>query len=213
MAVISSSPLRVLFLLAILALAALMVGLGRPRLAVACSLGPPPAMKDQVRSADLIFVGQVVRERRIEFRGSEGYASTLHVAAVLKGRPPLEVTISPLGFNHPDCSGGPRLPVGQRMLIFLPEEYQEQSSFLRSIDRFGPDDPIEDRLEDRLVEIASFAHTPDENLHAAVAFARGGPLPHASDSNAMPALAAGAAVAAIALFLLVLFRSRGSFRR
>ncbi|MBI4498529.1 MAG: hypothetical protein HY689_11585 [Chloroflexi bacterium] len=95
-----------------------------PEPAAACSLaGFPNAqvrLQQQTDAADLIIVGTVIAERPLTGTWEKGYASTVRPVAVLKGETPDgPIELSPLGFLGPDCSGGPRLAAGERVLLFL----------------------------------------------------------------------------------------------
>lgn len=109
--------IRTLFAaLAVLA-ATLVVGFGQPPQASACSLAPLD-LENVADIAEIVIVGEVTAERIIE-PTSPTYESTVRPAAVLKGAPPGEIVISPLGYLGADCSGGPRLAAGERVLLFV----------------------------------------------------------------------------------------------
>lgn len=102
----------------------------------------PDFLRAQAERADLIVVGEAGAEwsadagqgaadapasshdgaGRTPEAGPSGppYYSLVLVAAVLKGEAPAgSVEVGPAGFLGPDCSGGPRLELGQRALLFL----------------------------------------------------------------------------------------------
>ena len=117
----------------LIALLALMIWLTGtllvPAPAAACLLTPLPEaslrLKQQTEAADLIIVGQVTAERPYDGPSRPGlwqpaFASLVRPVALLKGATPdAEIEVSPLGGLGPDCTGGPRLELGERVLLFL----------------------------------------------------------------------------------------------
>lgn len=95
----------------------------RPELALACSLAPiDPGDRVERFSegSEAIVVGEVAEEREEPLPGSTPqYESRVRVVAVLAGDPPAEVRLAGLGQLGADCSGGPRLVEGERVLLFL----------------------------------------------------------------------------------------------
>ena len=195
--------------------------------AAACSYGLPDdllsALDQATNGAAIVVVGEVIDERTIEqvpFR--EAYESTVRVVVAFKGSPEREITLAPLGFLGADCSGaGPRLPAGERVLLFL-NQYRGELSVLRydlgkyviargevSIRYFAPIS-----AEVAFERVAAITDAPAGELDAALAFAgvvQPEPtaeievLPEvAEQGDGPPALlislgAAGAAVALLAL--------------
>ncbi|MCK9487565.1 MAG: hypothetical protein M0R73_12855 [Dehalococcoidia bacterium] len=104
-----------------LLLVALAPALVRPEAASACYGGPAPEVLNPAgftQYADAIIVGEVAREE--EWRDRPGiYASTVRVEATLLGDVDEEVVLPALGVLQGDCSGGQRLPEGERVLLFL----------------------------------------------------------------------------------------------
>lgn len=108
--------------------AALIAGLawaGLPGRVHACSLAPIQVTEEWVRGqagqADLIVVGEAGAEWPADIGGrGQRYFSSVLVAATLKGQPPESlVDVGPTGYLGPDCSGGPKPALGQRVLLFL----------------------------------------------------------------------------------------------
>ena len=137
--------------------------------------------------AEIVIVGEVVRERTIERvkPSREAYESTVDVRAALKGNPERELILSPLGYLNSDCSGGPRLTVGERVLLFLSRvkgelkvygheygKYLLANGFASSI---WADEPI--RFDNALPRVAAIIGATDEQLYAALDFARVGLTP------------------------------------
>ena len=141
--------------------------------------------------AEIVIVGEVIRERTIErvVFSREAYESTVGVHATLKGNLEREITFSPLGFLGADCSGGPRLPAGERVLLFITEFNGELLVYAaakyvlangEAIRQFavadslpGPPIPADEALR----RVAAITGATDEQLDAALAFALGGPAP------------------------------------
>ena len=92
--------------------------------ALACAISIPGDPYDGLRwrvgEATVIIVGQVTAERHGTVDGQPPYISTVRPVATLKDEPPEGgFELSPLGWASPDCSGGPRLPAGERVLLAL----------------------------------------------------------------------------------------------
>ena len=141
--------------------------------------------------AEMVIVGEVIRERSIErvVFSREAYESTVRVRVALKGNPERDITFSPLGFLGADCSGGPRLPAGERVLLFIIEyngklhvygfekyvlangEAIRQFAVVDSLP--GPSIPAGDALR----RVAAITGATDEQLDAALDFAGVGPVP------------------------------------
>lgn len=93
----------------------------RPVAAAACSY-PILPLGQIAQRAPVAVVADVIRERPDD---TGGYSATLRVRGTLKGRPPGPVLqLSGLGLLGNQCSGGPRLPRGNRYLLFLAAEGQ-----------------------------------------------------------------------------------------
>ncbi|HEY8490941.1 MAG TPA: hypothetical protein VIO14_08105 [Dehalococcoidia bacterium] len=136
---------RFLFISAVAAAVAGLAWAAAPGRAHACSLVPvvdltPEFVRAQAERADLIVVGEAGAEWQADQGRASGdtpvssrderpltatngdvpYYSLVLVAAVLKGEAPAgSIDVGPSGFLGPDCSGGPRLELGQRVLLFL----------------------------------------------------------------------------------------------
>lgn len=141
--------------------------------------------------AEIVIVGEVIRERSIEpvVFPRETYESMVRVHAALKGNPEREITFSDLGFLGADCSGGLRLPAGERVLLFITEyngklhvyafaKYvlangEASRQFAVADSPPGPPIPAGDALR----RVAAITGATDEQLDAALAFALGRPAP------------------------------------
>ena len=201
--------------------------------AAACSFGLPDdfvsALDEAADRAEIVIVGEVIDERTIEQSISrEVYESTIRVVVAFKGSPAREITLAPLGFLGADCSGaGPRLPAGQRVLLFLNEHRGELSVQRYDLGKYVIArgdvniryfEPIPAEIAFALV--AAITDAPDDQLNAALAYVGVGPQPEptaeidvlpevAVQGDGPPALliglgAAGAAVALLALLFGVL---------
>lgn len=170
----------VLALLAVLAAIETLLPMGRS--AVACSLAR--ATLDQAaREAEIIIVGEVTSERRVQSGTHPVYESTVRVGATLKGSADREIALSKLGILDSDCTGGPRLRTGERVLLFL-YDWQgltiyahEDGRYLltRETAKTRLDPPIP--LEGALRRVAAITDAPRDQLDAALAFARREPPP------------------------------------
>lgn len=177
--------------------------------AAACSIAPS-TLQSNADHAQLIIVGQVVAERPLSpslAAGYEAYESTIHVAAILKGDATSQLTLGPLGFLGPDCSGGPRLQVGERVLLFLSSPQRLQPGSAPQV--FGYEggkylltngtatsqyaEPRTMPADQALRQVASITGVPTVQLDAALAFARGEePTPEAINQEPVfPATGAG----------------------
>ncbi len=158
--------------------------------AAACSIGLVD-LDTTAEEAEIVIVGEVIRERTVErvVFSREAYESTVRVRAALKGNPEREITLSPLGFLGADCSGGPRLPAGERVLLFLIEyngglhAYGFDKYVLANGEatrRFAVEDSLLEPpipADDALRRVAAITGATDEQLDAALAFAGVGPAP------------------------------------
>lgn len=175
-------------LLAVLAVL-LASGLAQPRPALACSLAGVQ-LDLAAELAEIVIVGEVTAERVIE-PTYPTYESTIRPAAVLKGAPPGELVISPLGYLGPDCSGGPRLAVGERVLLFVGRgiigtqgdgdlqvvgyedgKYALENGYAKIASH---EQPIP--AEQAIRQVAAITGAPEEQVAAALAFARGEAAP------------------------------------
>ena len=170
---------------AVVALAVFAPATARP--AAACSIVQTD-LETTAAEAEIVIVGQVIAESMVDPRWPS-FESTIRVAAVLRGDLELEITLSPLGFLGADCSGGPRLPVGERVLLLLSRfkgelrvyGYENGKYVLtdgearRAFELFPPATPIP--AEDALRRVAAITGATDEQLDAALAFAGVGPAP------------------------------------
>jgi hypothetical protein len=151
--------------------------------------------------AKIVIVGEVIHERTIErvVFSREAYESTVGVRVALKGNPEREITFSPLGFLGADCSGGPRLPAGERVLLFIAEYNGElhiygfdkyvlangeaSRQFAVADSLLEPPIPADDALR----RVAAITGASPEQLAAALAFARDEPAPeHQPDAELLP---------------------------
>ncbi len=169
---------------AVVALAVFAPATAKP--AAACSILQID-LDTAAEGAEIVIVGKVIQERTIErlVYASEHYESTILVVAALKGNPEREIILSPLGFLGSDCSGGPRLPAGERVLLFLSRvrgelrvngnefgKYLLANGMASSI---WAKDPI--RLGDALRRVVDITGATDEQLYSALEFARVGLTP------------------------------------
>ena len=187
---------------AVVALAMFAPATAKP--AAACSYGRTD-LSEAAREATLIIVGQVVKERVLEVLSVEystySFESTIQVAAALKGNPRPEIVITEIGFLGAGCEGGPRLPAGERILLFASEFNGKLHIYgfewgryvlangEASLD-FGdigfPEEPSIP-ADDALRRVAAITGATDEQLDAALAFALGGPLPELQpDAELLP---------------------------
>ena len=156
-----------------------------PHRAAACSMGPTP-LDEAAAGAPIVVVGEVIDERVLNPQfSSDMYESTVRVHAVLKGSIDQEFTLSPLGGLGPDCSGGPRLEVGEHVLLFVSEfggELRvygyEQGKYLLGdgLARTAEMPPL--ALEDTIRTVASITGASPEQLDAALEFALSPVEPH-----------------------------------
>lgn len=149
--------------------------------ASACSM-VQLTLEQVTEGAQLVFVGEVIAERPIDLApfSYDAYESTIHVVATLKGVVDDETTLAPLGFLGADCSGGPRLRMGERVLLFL-EFYgsawhvfdYEGGKYLlangMAESAFGESHPTEEALQ----TVGEITGAPQDQLDTALAFARG----------------------------------------
>ena len=149
-----------------------------PASAVCSPSRNPPDLRE---TANTVFLGEVVREEAIE--GRRGYESTLSVAVTLKGSPGSKVVIYPLGSANADCSGGPRLELGQRALVYLhTNDPWTTNTRAQSVFRSSQFTPIYGLLgwegaEDAVLKAADITGAREERVEAALAFSEGGPFP------------------------------------
>lgn len=114
----------------LLALLLLLVGFalpgtaGRPVLGAACSIGSPinlgESFERNASNSQILLVGTVVQERSIPRppNTTQIWESVIAPQAMLRGdalEEPLRIPY--IGFLGGDCSGGPRLEVGERVLL------------------------------------------------------------------------------------------------
>jgi len=110
------------FLLAAVMAAGVLVAI-EPRSVSACSLRyiePADRLARFSEWSEAIVVGEVVDEVRVPHPGTwPRYESRIEVVATLAGEVPEEIVLRDLGQLGADCSGGPRLVEGERVLLFL----------------------------------------------------------------------------------------------
>lgn len=121
-------------LAALLLLATLLPGhpMHRAGTAHACSIASIDVRESMLRRAplsDLVIIGTVTDERTYGRAGdSTLYVSTVRTDAMLKGEADAEsISIPLLGQLGGDCSGGPRLREGERVLLLLDWQYTARS--------------------------------------------------------------------------------------
>ena len=95
------------------------IGPAQVRASTTCSIGTPvdfeASLKRSVAVSQVLFVGTVTRERTIGNGWSE---SVVRPDAVLRGDVPAQGVVIPfLGQLGADCSGGPHLREGERVLL------------------------------------------------------------------------------------------------
>ena len=94
---------------------------GAPVAVAACDY-PILPLGQIAQRAPVAVVADVIRERADD---TGGFTSTLRVRGTVKGRPPGPVlALGGLGLLDSQCSGGPRLPRGNRYLLFLAADGQ-----------------------------------------------------------------------------------------
>jgi len=83
-------------------------------------------------------LGNVINERRVDparsaiLIGSGAYNSEVHTVVTLYGQADSEpLQVGPHGYGAPDCSGGPRLLPGEKVMLFL---YPTREVYLRTRD-------------------------------------------------------------------------------
>ena len=177
---------------ALVAMAALAPGLAKPAAACSPSYGHF-TLEDRAEQAEIVIVGEVITEQAIEDLYDyppSYYESTIRIAATLKGNPEPEITLSPVGYFGPDCSGGPRLPTGERVMLFLSEYRGDLRMFGLEESKYTLvegeaiifySEPTLSRepipVEDAFRRVAAITGATDEQLAAALAFARDEPAP------------------------------------
>ncbi|MCH7812148.1 MAG: hypothetical protein IH958_05915 [Chloroflexi bacterium] len=160
------------------------------RHAAACSLAPT-ALEGLARGAQVVIVGEVINERLVRDRPNSYnvYESTVRVEAVLKGTVEPLVTLSPLGSLGADCTGGPRLQEGERVLLMF-GEFRGDSFVVGhewgkyvlangeaqvAFQNIPPEPPIP--VGEALRTVAAITGASQAELDAALSFAMGEPLP------------------------------------
>lgn len=96
---------------------------------------PHERLAAQLRVGELVVLGQVSAERPAEpWERRSGYVSTIEPVVVLRGEAPENIRLTALGAGlGPDCSGGPRLPVGERVFLAVPSHPQIQATIIIGI--------------------------------------------------------------------------------
>lgn len=178
------------------AAALVMAAVSPARQVLACSLAPAN-LEQSARHAEYVVVGEVTAERENNTGSplptlpeyARSYKSTVQVAAALKGDPPRLLTIDDLGQLGADCSGGPRLKEGERLLLFVSHyrspvtgetdalyvpgyeggKYALSDGYARSTYAAPGSFPVEEALR----AVAAVAGSSSAQLDAALAFARG----------------------------------------
>ena len=159
---------------ALVALVAFAPATARPA-AASCLIVKFP-LDTAAKGAETVIVGEVIGERGGEDLYS-GYESTIRVLSALKGKPGQEITLSPLSFGK--C--GPRLMTGERVLLFISGPHRtalyESGKYLlaegEARTKHFPPIPADDALR----RVAAITGATDEQLDAALAFARVGLTP------------------------------------
>ncbi|OGO49545.1 MAG: hypothetical protein A2148_05595 [Chloroflexi bacterium RBG_16_68_14] len=187
---------------------------GSERLVSACTGGRPPEPTSQgILRRDLVFVGEVIAERSIEYGGYKTYESTIRIVSTLKGTADVDVIISPLPSAEPDCTGGPRLPRGARALVLLESSYRPGTP-ISGFDAYNLAQLPS--AQDTIRRVAAITNATEQQLARALLFVGGEPTPPSSqdvesqsretgDGWESPlaiglAIGAGLAVAAVAFF-------------
>jgi hypothetical protein len=141
---------------------------------------------------------RVLEELSVEY-STYSFESTIQVAAALKGDPGPEIVVTEIGFLGAGCEGGPRLPAEERILLFASEFNGRLAIYgfewgryvlangEASLDfgdvGFPEEPPIP--VDDALRRVAAITGATDRQLYAALAFARGGPLPELQPDAAL----------------------------
>jgi hypothetical protein len=117
-------------LLTAVALIAPLFVAGKASPALACSGGaiPPPAERFAPSTSpedaiigpnSIVALGSVVNETPVGTQYQSAYVSNVDVVVPFYGTMGSTIKIGPNGFGAPDCSGGPRLFAGEKVLLFL----------------------------------------------------------------------------------------------
>ena len=203
--------------------------------AAACTLAPI-TLEHAAEVAEIVIVGEVIDEQVVAPRYPT-YVSTVRVSAVLKGHPDNEVSLGQLGFLGAACDGGPRLAVGEQVLLFIGRGIlghqvrgnlqvvgYDQGKYLLADGEAKTANRPPIPAEDTLRRVADITGAPASELDAALAFARGelqpeptleiGALPEvAEEEGGPPALLIGLASAGAAIALLALLFAVRRLRR
>ena len=196
--------------LGLAAFAALAPATAKP--AAACSMGPL-TLERAAEVADLVIVGEVVSEQSVS---PQLYTSTIGVSATLKGDSEREFTLERIGQLYPDCSGGPRLAAGERVLLFLNggrgqlqvTGYEGGKYVLSETKAMTAWEDTAIPVEDALRRVAAITGAAPGQLDAALAFANGEPLPELENGDLMGLLIGLAAAGALVLLPALLFAVR-----
>ena len=170
--------LVVALLLGLAAFAVLAPATAKP--AAACSFALA-TLDEMAELAEIVIVGEVVTEHPV---GPDVYRSTISVSATLKGNPEREFTLDQLGLLLGDCSGGPRLAAGERVLLFLSNwggrvqvNAYEQGKYVLSEGEAKTLSNPAMSADDALRRVAAITNAPPDELDAALAFVRDEPPP------------------------------------
>ncbi len=166
-------------------------------------------------------MGEVISERA---SAPGPYESTIAIGATLKGSSTPELTLNELGFLDADCSGGPRLAAGERVLLFLYSGrgqlqvtgYEGGKYVLSKTEAVSAWHDKAIAVDDALRRVAAVTGAPPHQLDAAIAFASGEPIPNptpeveavptvARENGGPSALLIGLSVAVAAVLLGALF--------
>jgi hypothetical protein len=116
--------------LAALALAAPLFAVGPAAPAMACSGGPIPLPAERfapgtppeqaiIGARSIVLLGSVTSETPVDSQFQSAYKSSVDVVVSFYGSMTTTLDVGPNGFGAPDCSGGPRLFAGEKVLLFL----------------------------------------------------------------------------------------------
>jgi hypothetical protein len=116
--------------LAAIALAAPLFVAGPAAPAMACSGGPIPLPAERfapgtppgqavIGQDSIVLLGSVTSETPVGSQFLSAYRSSVNVVVPFYGAMTTTINVGPNGFGAPDCSGGPRLFAGEKVLLFL----------------------------------------------------------------------------------------------
>ncbi len=186
---------------------------------------PLRAVAAAAGGSDVVVVGEVIREEPIEddpvdfaVFDDRAFTSTVRVDAALKGEPERLLTLGPLGYLEPDCSGGPRLRAGERVVLFLSSFRSsfrvyayEQGNYLLAGNAAYNENLPPVPAEDFVRRVAAATGAPQQELDAALVSLRGEAEPLRNDADnggELPWLVVGLGGAVLAGLVVVLVWAR-----